>query len=425
MSLMGAGGVSGLAVGCGSAGLDESQSGNPPVFGAMDPSSGQTLGPGNDGSSGSSGSTPSQLPEGMMPGGPLSPTTENSMSPIAGACTPNQASCDGNILNRCNAEGTQITPEDCAAAGGTCGMSSAGPACLTQGCTPGQVSCEGANTVAICMADGSGFATTRCPNGTNCTGEGVCEPVRCNPEAMLSRNNGEATIYFFGQGTDTFGNIACRYGIDVGIDDGTNNVNNSQNGVGDSVNGIPNPEFFGAIATANFQNASACGACAELRYQNRSVTITIADECPLNNDNPADIDNPTCTDGHIDLSRAAWNALTDNAQGTEIGGVSWNFVPCDTAGNIEVELLDPGNIYWNEFVVRGHRYPIARAEVQQEDGTWVEAARQDYNAFYTPDHLMGTFRIRLTDVNGAMLEEQLDVNQAGFQPGEGQFDCQP
>jgi expansin (peptidoglycan-binding protein) len=214
-------------------------------------------------------------------------------------------------------------------------------------------------------------------------------------------------VYWFGQGTVNYGNIACGYGIQPG---------DRNNGNGDAVTGIAAPTMFIAMNTTNYRASAACGACVEATYQGRTINATVVDECPQ-------ATNPTCTAGHLDLSRAAWNALTNNAGGTEISGVNWRFVPCTTTGNVTIELKEPANQYWNQFLVRGHRFPIAKAEVQLANGTWVQAARTQYNFFEPPDGVMGTYRVRVTDVNGGVVEDQLAL-KAGAQGGDAQFACQ-
>ncbi|HEU4584060.1 MAG TPA: expansin-like protein [Polyangiaceae bacterium] len=278
-------------------------------------------------------------------------------------------------------------------------------------CTPGAVTCDGANTIATCSADGLGSTITRCPNGTNCQGAGQCMPIACNAAGLTSFNGGQATVYWFGQGTVNFGDVACGFGIQPG---------NLGNGQGDAVPGIPNPNNFIAMNTSNFAGASACGACVEMNYQGRTVLATVVDECPIGS-------NPTCTAGHLDLSRGAWNALTNNAGGTEISGVNWRFVPCGGTSNVQFELKEPANQYWNEFVVIGHKYPIKSAQVLMADGRWVDAQRKDPN-YWRPvdgatDGNMGTYRVRVTDINGGIIEEQLEL-KAGLQGGNAQFECQ-
>jgi expansin (peptidoglycan-binding protein) len=157
-----------------------------------------------------------------------------------------------------------------------------------------------------------------------------------------------------------------------------------------------------------------------MNYQGRTVLATVVDECPIGS-------NPTCTAGHLDLSRGAWNALTNNAGGTEISGVNWRFVPCGGTSNVQFELKEPANQYWNEFVVIGHKYPIKSAQVLMADGRWVDAQRKDPN-YWRPvdgatDGNMGTYRVRVTDINGGIIEEQLEL-KAGLQGGNAQFECQ-
>lgn len=344
-------------------------------------------------------------PEVMNPNTPVDQTGNAAVG--SAACTPNSASCTGSVLNRCDAAGAALAPQDCAATGGSCGPVAGVASCITAACTAGSVACDGANTIATCAADGSGTAISRCENGTQCTGNGTCEPVTCEPQQLTQFNGGEATVYWFGQGTINFGDIACGYGIQPG---------NLGNGDGDAVTGITNPTLFAAMNTQNYDNANACGSCVEMNYQGRSVTVTVVDECPIGS-------NPTCTAGHIDLSRGAWNMLTNNAAGTQIGGVNWREVACPTTENVTFQLKEPANQYWNEFLVRNHRYPIVKAEVERSPGTWVEAPRQSYNYFHPPEDDMGTYRVRVTDINGGVVEEQLALTP-GLQGGNAQFDCQ-
>jgi len=414
--------------GCGAPAEDGNGNGEIPQFGNGQGSSGSTGNPGVSGApNGSAGSSSTTCVPGSLNCGngsetinPNAPIDQTQTSPIAMPCTANSVSCQGAVLNRCDATGTQVTPQNCAATtGGTCGQVGGVASCIapTSACTPGAVTCEGANTISTCAADGSSPTITRCPDGTNCTGNGQCTPVTCNPTGMLSSNNGSATVYWFNQGTysnprQPDEDINCSFGSD-----------GSQTGQGeqDRVNNIEDGALFGAINGNQYSDAAACGACVEMSYQGRTVKITVADSCLVDNN------NPVCQTGHIDLSRGAWNALTNNAQGTIIRGVSWRFVPC--AGSVEFQLKEPTNEYWNEFLVLNHAYPVVKAEVLMEDGRWVEAQRSTYNYWHPSEGAngdggdMGTYRVRVTDINGGVIEEQLEL-LAGPQGGSGQFACQ-
>jgi expansin (peptidoglycan-binding protein) len=296
----------------------------------------------------------------------------------------------------------------------------------TPACTPGSVTCDGPNTIATCNADGSGTTITRCDNGTNCQGAGQCMPIACNPGGVKPANdtypasyngNGQVTVYWFAQGT-----LSVPKGADQDVNCGFNasRANNDDGGQMDRVAYIQDPSLFGAMNGAEYGNANACGACVQMTQGGRNVTVTIADSCLTQNG------NPSCTPGHIDLSRNAFQMLTGQSTGN-IGGVTWKYVPCSGMGNIAIQLKKPDDQYWNEFIVTNHKYPLASAQIQMKDGTWVDATRQSDNnwraSYMGTDGVMGTYKVRIQDINGGVIEEQLAL-MGGLQQGHAQFECQ-
>jgi expansin (peptidoglycan-binding protein) len=288
----------------------------------------------------------------------------------------------------------------------------------TQKCTAGAVTCDGANTISTCSADGLTAAITRCPNGTNCQGAGQCMPVACNAAGMLNHNgNGGVTVYWFAQGTLSVPKGANQ---DVNCSFNASRANNDDGGQNDQVALIQDPSLFGAMNGAEYGTADACGACVQMSQGGRNVTVTIADSCRPENG------NPTCTSGHIDLSRNAFQSLTGQGTG-DINGITWKYVPCTGMNNVQFQLKDASNQYWNEFLVVNHKYPLKSAQVLLADGRWVNAVRQPYN-YWRPvdgatDGNMGTYKVRVTDINGGIIEEQLEL-KPGLQGGSGQFECQ-
>jgi expansin (peptidoglycan-binding protein) len=370
------------------------------------------------------------------------PCTGDCMLPpvvMTQACTANSRVCQNGAVAQCDPTGTILSTSACAT-GSSCVDAGTGPVCQVQTapppptCSANQVFCNTANEIGTCNAEGSAFTAQPCPVGTNCTGAGVCTPVSCSQQGLLSQNgNGGVTVYWFAQGTITQQNnpnqdVNCSF-------NGTRSFPGDDRGAQDRVAYIQDPTLFGALNSAQYAGGAACGACVAINPINganggQPVIITIADSC-----NPAN-NNPTCTSGHIDLSRAAYQRVT-NAADNDFSGITWRFVPCAGVDTVEFELKEPSNQYWNEFLVVGHKYPIVRAEVMMADGpaagsadgTWVNAQRGDYNYWRIPagngmaEGAMGTYRVRVTDINGGIVEEQLEL-RPGLQGGSAQFGCQ-
>ncbi len=169
--------------------------------------------------------------------------------------------------------------------------------------------------------------------------------------------------------------------------------------------------YFGAINTTDYNAAAACGACVEVSRDNgRSVVITIVDQCPVGT-------NPKCQAGHIDLSREAFQQVADlgegyvgTGNGGQHGSISWRYVPCDGANDsLTYTLKEPDNEVWNQVLIGNHRYPITKVQLQV-NGEWRDASRQSYNYWEPPNGDMGTapYRIRVTDVNGTIIEDEFD-----------------
>ncbi len=143
-----------------------------------------------------------------------------------GVCAPNQPWCDGNAATVCNANGSGFTADrrncgtdlcvagvcktpacataalkcqsedvfECAAdrlswalkedcASGTYCDAAASPQCKAWACTPNQRVCED-NTPKTCNANGSGYATTETPCGTDLCVAGACETPACASAAL-------------------------------------------------------------------------------------------------------------------------------------------------------------------------------------------------------------------------------------------------
>jgi expansin (peptidoglycan-binding protein) len=229
----------------------------------------------------------------------------------------------------------------------------------------------------------------------------VDDPAPVCGDTWGGSTNGSITWYTFSQGTAAIGDINCSYGILQNPD----RVNHVATGAG---------QYFGAMNTADYDTAAACGACVRVKRvdNNKTVDITIVDQCPIGS-------NPKCVSGHIDLSKAAFLQLGTEAEGyigqrAGKGQITWEYIPCPTTENVSFRLKE-NNPNWNMVIVEGHRYPIVSVQVQV-DGKWLNASRAEYNFWLPPGGKMGT-KIRATDVNGDVVEGTVsDTGQ--------QFECQ-
>jgi expansin (peptidoglycan-binding protein) len=110
-----------------------------------------------------------------------------------------------------------------------------------------------------------------------------------------------------------------------------------------------NNTYFAAIpgqSSSNFNTVNDCGACVEITNGGSKVIATIVDECPTSG-------NPACTNGHLDLSTQAFDALhysTGNPSGT-----TWKFIACPVTGNIKA-IIKSGNA--NQVFFQNSIYPI-------------------------------------------------------------------
>jgi len=264
--------------------------------------------------------------------------------------------------------------------------------------TTGDTSTMGTSTTDS-VTTGSATATTGTvepePEVNISGGPGQC------PESWGGSNDGSLTWYTFSQGTASIGDVNCSFGIQQNPD----RVNHVVTGDG---------QYFGAMNTADYNMAAACGACVEVSRQDtgQKVVITIVDQCPVATNNK-------CVSGHIDLSQAAFSQIGNVGDGyvgarAGKGQVSWKYVPCPTDADVSFKLKEPDNEFWNEVLVQGHRAPIASVEVRV-DGTWVPATRMEYNYWAPPENDFGTppFRVRATDVHGNFVEATLEM-----QPGD-------
>jgi expansin (peptidoglycan-binding protein) len=287
-------------------------------------------------------------------------------------------------------------------------------------CPTGLTSCNNAcvntsNDLQNCGACNAPCATT-CANG-------VCQSTTnaCHFPTSYQTGNGSVTFYYFKQGSSA---VNCSYApIHIGADV------NAANGNVTDYDSVPHVSTgggsdFGAMNTADYNNAATCGACAEVtRDGSRKVVVTIVDQCPSGG-----VNSP-CKAGHIDLSWHAFQqigAFSEGYLGTgnggAVGSISWRYVPCPVTENVSYVIKQPntGGTTFNQVLLQGHRTPLVKVEVNIS-GNWVNAVRQSYNYWDPGNWPSGVYSVRATDTAGAQITGSVDLSKTGDQTSSAQF----
>ena len=277
----------------------------------------------------------------------------------------------------------------------------------SDGATTGTGSAQKVATHAGSSTSGGSTSTTTGGGSTTGSSGGPTGDACATSLPEYTSGNGSVTFYGLGSASAV---VNCSFGVLGALPDAVAHVATG--------NGL----YFGAMNTTDYAGSATCGACVEVtRDGTRKVVVTIVDQCPSDSNTP-------CKSGHIDLSEEAFLQLGDAGEGylgTGNGGaagvISWRYVACPVTGDVSFQLKDPGNVYWNQILVEGHRYPVAKVEVQI-NGQWVPAVREEYNYWQAGDGNMGPapYQVRVTDINGDAIEATLGLTGAD-QPSTAQF----
>lgn len=191
-----------------------------------------------------------------------------------------------------------------------------------------------------------------------------CDGGRTVPDgpscAAVDEQSGEATYY------DADGSGACSF--DASAD-----------------------RMVAAINGTDYAGSAMCGACAEVEGPAGSAIVRIVDSCP------------GCEPGDLDLSREAFEQIAALSAGRV--PITWRRVPCAVDGPVRYRIKDGSNPYWSAVQVRNHRHAIATVEARRPGGDWRTLPRQSYNYFVDSDGVGETIDVRVTDVEGFVVED--------------------
>ena len=174
----------------------------------------------------------------------------------------------------------------------------------------------------------------------------------------------------------------------------------------------PSDLDVGAMNHTDYADSAACGMCAQVAGPDGTLNIRIVDQCP------------ECKPGDIDFSTSAFAKLAALSRGRV--PISWTYLPCAVSGPVVYHFKDGSNQWWTAVQIRNHRFGITRFEYLDSNGQWQSVPRLDYNYFVAAAGMgPGPYTVRVTDVNGATLEDSgVVLTPDGDCVGTNQFpDC--
>ncbi len=149
-----------------------------------------------------------------------------------------------------------------------------------------------------------------------------------------------------------------------------------------------------AMNLADYNNAQLAGAYLEVTGELGTINMLVTDLLPEGQK------------GDLDLYVDAFPLIAPKEKGRV--PVSWKIIPLDTAENAPVcyKYKEGTSEFWCGVQVRNHRYPITRLEYLDENGSFVEIPRRQYNYFESADMGKGPFTFRITDIYGQMIIDE-------------------
>ncbi|HUO58161.1 MAG TPA: hypothetical protein VMV05_08285, partial [bacterium] len=187
---------------------------------------------------------------------------------------------------------------------------------------------------------------------------------------------------------------------------------------------------YAAIATQDWENSAACGACLVALNGSMSTTVMVVDQCPSSSNAP-------CVNGthHIDFASPAYNELVCGSPTCSPGGppstIQWYAIPCPLAyrnkvgsgGNLAYTFKSGCSTTWAEILFLNQLVPLTKVQVSNNGGSsWTNLGRETYD--YWGGNAggaawgSGPYTFQLTDGLGAVVTVS-GIN--GFNPVETSY----
>jgi hypothetical protein len=157
------------------------------------------------------------------------------------------------------------------------------------------------------------------------------------------------------------------------------------------------PRYYAAVDPATFGSALACGACIRISASNvdlEAVVVNLGSSRLV-------VDRP-----RLGVSRTALSMLLPDGSTFVSEGIPWTYTSCSFATDGMIFTLQQGSsTTYAALLVQNHRYRIQSVEYRS-GSIFKPLVRTTYNSWVAQAGMgAGPFTIRLTDVNGAVVEQ--------------------
>ena len=155
--------------------------------------------------------------------------------------------------------------------------------------------------------------------------------------------------------------------------------------------------LFAAVGGDDWAGGLGCGACAELQYEGRTVTVNVVDRCW------------GCSKGWFDLGGPAWRVLTGGQPPGHVYGVRSRWVTCPrslTGGENLHVYVKPGSHAWDaRFQPTYQARPVSQMLIDGGRGwQWMKKCENFFFCKPAGLTLQGQFSLRLVSDMGSFID---------------------
>jgi hypothetical protein len=160
-------------------------------------------------------------------------------------------------------------------------------------------------------------------------------------------------------------------------------------------------EYLAGVSGELSQNGGVCDACILIETaEGESIVARVVTY------------GQEHSPGDIDVSPSVFEAIH---HGEAVRSMTWHFARCPDVGGLQYEFKTGSNPFWTSLWVRNPRVPLVKAEVKAKgDADFVTLERAgDGTLTDSTGFGDGAFTLRLTGLDGQVLEDELPGFQAG------------